>query len=360
MGFSVSHGVEQELQVVDPETGKLEGKVEDILRGVSGGWRNLIGRDAYSTQLEYNTGISEGFDEILEGVPDLRGMSVDLAEEKGLALIASGANPISDARDGENFGEHHHIGVKSASEQSRVHNLLREFTPELMAISVNSPVFESRDSGFKSVRAFRSGHIRHSPRVSYDSLISYDEAELEERFLGHPRYWDVTPFTARGLPTVEVRLFDTQTSISNVIATAGLLEAIALKAKKMNKNNTTPPMVHKDIIKANRFNAIKSGLSAEFKVENNVKYIAEGESFVYHQNRPGAGEKTILASDAVLELLIYVEEETSELGVEDLVAPIKQAAEDKMTPADLQLQKFLSDGAEELTKDLIYRTKWEL
>ncbi len=360
VAFTLSHGVEQEIQVVDPDTGRLVGRVNDVLGNVKGVWRKWIDRDAYDTQLEYMTGINEGLDQIVEGLPDLRGLAFEAAEDEGLALIAAGVNPVVEAREGENFGEHHHIGVSSSKEQSRVHNLIREFTPELTALSVNSPIYAGRDTGVKSLRAYRSEHIRYPSRVSYDTLVGYEEKELTDKFFGNPRYWDVTPFSSEGKPTVEVRLFDTQTPTKNVIALAALLEAIALKAKKMNERDETPPMLSKEVIKENRNQAIMHGLDGDFMVENNVGYIGKGETFAYHYNDPSKGADTVKAHDAVESLLSYVEEEISEIGVKELLRPIYTIVEEGKTPADQQREIFINEGLEKLCSDLMRRTKWEL
>ncbi len=64
--------------------------------------------------------------------------------------------------------------------------------------------------------------------------------------------------------------------------------------------------------------------------------------------------------DAVESLLNYVEEEISEIGVEELLRPIYKIVEERKTPADQQREIFINEGLEKLCSDLMRRTKWEL
>lgn len=353
-----SHGIEQELQVVDPETGMLRKKVRDVLKRVKGGWSEFIIKDFYDTQLEYRTGISNDLDQIIEGLPLLRDVAYEAAEEINLELIASGVNPVSPSHESENFGEHHHIGISTYKEQGRVHNLIREFTPELMALTVNSPIYESRLAGFKSLRSFRSHHIKYARRISYASLLNYTESSLLEKYGGNPRFWDVTPYASEGKSTVEVRLFDTQTSIDLSLAIVILLESIALKAKKFNAKDKPPPMTDAAILKHNRKQAIFYGLDANFFTDNNVRYLKRGEKFSIHWQGPKKQKMKVSAQVAIKKLLEYVEDEIEEFGADRrLLDPINKMLLHKETSADLQIAAFESSSIRDYAKQMMKWTK---
>lgn len=335
-----THGIEQEIQVVDPDTGKLVGKVDFMLSNLKGSWGSTITRDHYDTQLEIVTGISDDFEQIKKGLPDHRAKAYETAEACGLGLIATGVNPISSSRSNENFGEHHHIGVKDAGEKVRVSNHIRNFIPELMALTVNSPYYEGHETGFMSTRVFRSKHIKIPPRVSVDSFESwriYPEP-IEDKLGGNIRYWDVTPFTENNLPTVEVRLFDTQISISYSLGIAILLEAIALKAKKMSAQNITPPKVNHSIIEHNRMQAMLHGFGAHFRKDTNVEYLKEGDTCSFHCRETSNESAEISAIKSVEALLFYIEPEIEEIGGKEEMKVITSAMRTGESPSSKQIK----------------------
>jgi carboxylate-amine ligase len=354
-----THGIEQEIQVVDPDTGKLVGKVDFMLSNLKGSWGSTITRDHYDTQLEIVTGISDDFDQIKKGLPNLRAKAYETAEGCGVGLIATGVNPISSSRSNENFGEHHHIGVKDAGEKVRVSNLIRNFIPELMALTVNSPYYEGHETGFMSTRVFRSKHIKIPPRVSVDSFESWkiNPKPIEDKLGGNIRYWDVTPFTENNLPTVEVRLFDTQISISYSLGIAILLEAIALKAKKMSAQNITPPKTAQNIIEHNRFQAIIHGLKANFRVDTGVEYLKERETFSCHCNDITKRGGEIPAVRAVEDLMCYIETEIEEIGGKEEIKEILHALKIGDSPAAKQIKIEKFRDVRYLAKKLMEETK---
>ncbi len=354
-----THGIEQEIQVVDPDTGKLVGKVDFMLSNLKGSWGSTITRDHYDTQLEIVTGISDDFDQIKKGLPNLRAKAYETAEGCGVGLIATGVNPISSSRSNENFGEHHHIGVKDAGEKVRVSNLIRNFIPELMALTVNSPYYEGHETGFMSTRVFRSKHIKIPPRVSVDSFESWkiNPKPIEDKLGGNIRYWDVTPFTENNLPTVEVRLFDTQISIPYSLGIAILLEAIALKAKKMSAQNITPPKVNQSIIEHNRVQAILHGFGAHFKKDTDVEYLTEGETFSFYCREPSNESAEISAVKAIKTLLLYIEPEIEEIGGKEEIKVILTALKNGDSPAAKQLKIERSKDVRYLARKLMEGTR---
>lgn len=333
VGFT--HGIEQEIQVVDQHTGELRNKVKTILNNLKGSWSANIIQDYYDTQLEIRTGINEDFGQIKKGLPNLREKSYSTAKSCKLGLIATGINPISPTQTPtETFGEHHHVGVEDAKEKVRVHNMLRNFIPELMALTVNSPFYRGYESGFMSTRVFRSTHIKLPPRLSIDTYKEWlsNPKAVESKFGGKIRFWDVTPFTEDNLPTVEVRLFDTQLDVSYSLAIAVFLESIALKAKKMSAEDIAPPTVDREVIKYNREQAVYNGLKATFRVDRGVKHL-DTEMFPYQ-----VGEKEIPAIEAVYRLLEYVDEELDEIGGKEDIGPILEILKDGKSPAEKQIE----------------------
>jgi len=211
-----------------------------------------------------------------------------------------------------------------------------------------------------SYRAHRSPHIHPGSRVKHSSFKSINGVEDAKRIYGsNPRYWDVTPyaFIKRGYSTVEVRLFDTQTTIDMSVAITAILEALALKAKEMDENDKTPPKIDENILCHNRNQAIKYGMNAKFKVDKNVKYLKKGEHFAYHSKEIDSKSSSIHATQAVKELIVYIEDELDEIGADsNILSPVNKAIKKKKTPASHQLDIFNRRGIESLSTELMNET----
>ena len=188
--------------------------------------------------------------------------------------------------------------------------------------------------------------------------MNYTESSLLEKYGGNPRFWDVTPYTSEGKSTVEVRLFDTQTSIDLSLAIVVLLEAIALKAKNLNIQDKPPPMTDAAILKHNRKQAIFYGLNANFFTDNNVRYLKRGDMFSIHWQDPKRQKMKVSAVTAIKKLFEYVEDEIEEFGADrSLLNPINNMLLHKETSADLQIAAFESSNLRDYTKQLMKWTK---
>jgi gamma-glutamyl:cysteine ligase YbdK (ATP-grasp superfamily) len=210
-----------------------------------------------------------------------------------------------------------------------------------------------------STRVFRSKHIKIPPRVSVDSYESWkiNPKPIEHKLGGNIRYWDVTPFTENNLPTVEVRLFDTQISISYSLGIAILLEAIALKAKKMSTQNIPPPKVNQSIIEHNRMQAILHGFGAHFKKDTGIEYLKEGETCSFHCKESTSEGGEVSASKAIGALLFYVEPEIEEIGGKEEMKAITLALKMGENPASKQIKIEKKKDVRYLVKKLMEGTK---
>ena len=132
------------------------------------------------------------------------------------------------ARREPTFGLHVHVGVPDPEAAIYAANRLRTHIPLLLALSVNSPFWQGRDTGLASAR---TPLFQAFPRVgiprdfadyaeyveSVDVLIRCD-AVPEPTFL----WWDVRPQPRFG--TVEVRIMDAQTKLADSAAIAALVQ----------------------------------------------------------------------------------------------------------------------------------------
>ncbi|MGH2411902.1 MAG: carboxylate-amine ligase, partial [Chloroflexota bacterium] len=91
--FSI--GVEEEFQIVDPETGALKAHINEMLpRG-----RELLGEqikpEMLQSMVELITTVCKDVREVRQQVTHLRATASDLVREHGLRLVAAGTHPFS-------------------------------------------------------------------------------------------------------------------------------------------------------------------------------------------------------------------------------------------------------------------------
>ncbi|MCC5846809.1 MAG: hypothetical protein JJU29_01850 [Verrucomicrobia bacterium] len=269
------HGIEQELQIVNSANFELcAGHVDDLAQAVRPRADSLnvfadFGRDFYDTQLEYWIGIFDSPFQLRDMLRVFRREVAEKARDMGLRVMACGVNPlITTKRPGEVFGEHHHVGVRTAREAINLHNLLRLFIPELIAFSANSPFYAGKREPFESYRLHRSAHCRCPPHLTQRDMMKL--RWCSHSFSGVPeRMWDVTPFAKGGRCTVEVRLFDAQPRCERSMAIAAVLQALAAKliTDEVDLDALVDPQsAWMDELKRNREEAIRSGIRSRLSL----------------------------------------------------------------------------------------------
>lgn len=342
----MSHGVEQEIQVVNEE-GLLVYKVKDILEKIPKeyiSYKNCGGiyQDVYDSQLEIGTSACRTLEGLQDELLELRGLVAEKAEKSGLYLIATGGNPFLLPNVGELFAEQHHLDAGTNEDKLRLNNFLRIFSPEFFALSVNSPVSQGRVARWKSFRASTKSmdvvnrvnpNIKPTPYLSMEDVergylheFEYEKNYDERR--KKSRYYDFSPFTKKDRytgvykPTIEVRLFDAQPSIPVTLGYGAILEALAEKSRSFDKNIPNIEITY------NRDAAIEKGLQARFMAEQLRDYL------------PYYNEGVIHAYAIAGVFLEWLEPEIKELGYEKFVEPIKRMIKERRNMADWQLHVY--------------------
>jgi carboxylate-amine ligase len=245
-GTPLTVGVEEELFLVDPVTGRqvnASGAVQERLGSVSG----TVERELHACQVELITDVCESAGGAARTLRSLR----SAVFEAGAGLVGSGTHPsavegeaeITDKQRYERIGEllgdavatpvaglHIHVGMPDAETAMRAFNGLRRFLPLLQALGANSPYRHGRDTGLASAREVT---IRGWPRSGVPrAMHSYaDFCELTQR-LAHaadvPDYtwfwWKLRPHPRLG--TVEIRALDTQISVEETAALVALTHCL--------------------------------------------------------------------------------------------------------------------------------------
>jgi hypothetical protein len=159
---------------------------------------------------------------------------------------------------------------------------------------------------------------------------------------------DMYPFTDYG--TIEIRVFDTQLSIPRRMGLALILQALALKAKKMVFSGETIPDVGPKSLAANRDSSIAAGLWGPFKPSSTTKeseYVRIYNSRISDDGRLSE-KKNRFMGDAIASMFYMIRDELEELNI--IENPFMQAllvsvfgsefSDPRTTGSDFQLEVY--------------------
>jgi carboxylate-amine ligase len=285
-----SLGIEEEFQLVDATTFELVSSIEPILGGFHGETvEQRVKPELLQSVVETSTRIAVNVEEAVDDLVDLRGRLNRVASEQGAAIAAAGTHPFSRyenqdvthrpryAELSDNFGWlaarhlvfglHVHVGVNSAAKAIACADGVRDYLPELLALSANSPFWQGRPTGLASTRA----HILEDlPRTGLPpALASFANFEqLVERGVRagcFPDYthiwWDIRPHPHYG--TIEVRICDAQTRVENISAMAALIQSLVATLGSAFECGEIPRTSPDILLEENRWRAARDGLEAQ-------------------------------------------------------------------------------------------------
>src|SRR5207248_1250387 len=168
-GTDLTLAVEEEFALLDPETLSLVNRFEELKASAAGTAveAHLVG-ELIASEVEVRTGRCTTFSEASERMGERRAQLSALAGTLGVVLGATGTHPWSRWQDqriidtphyrrndellryvvwrNNTFGLHVHIGIRGGDRAIAVHNALRRFLPELLALSASSPFVEEVDT----------------------------------------------------------------------------------------------------------------------------------------------------------------------------------------------------------------------
>ena len=283
--------VEEEFAVLDPETLSLTNRFEELQAAAQDTplEEHLVG-ELIASEVEVRTGGCDTFDEAAARLVERRTQLFELADSVGVALAATGTHPWSPWQEqriidtphyrrndellryvvwrNNTFGLHVHVAINGPDRAIAVCNALRNFLPELLAVSASSPFIENVNSGLHSART--EIFTRTFPRCGVpDSYDGWDDFERYVRFLYDTRsidehtqlWWSVRPHLA--YPTVEIRICDAQPDLADARALAALCYALTARiARAFDEGEPLPSYPHR-LIEENFWRAIRYGLSGE-------------------------------------------------------------------------------------------------
>src|SRR5688500_11760968 len=217
---SLTIGIEEEYQIIDPETRELRSYITEILDHD----HLILGEikpELHQSIVEVGTTVCQTPAEAKAELRRLRRMVMDLAARKGLKVVAAGTHPFSswmtqeitplerylgvkqDMQDLAQqlliFGTHVHVGIEDQNFLIDAMNVSRYFIPHLLCLSSSSPFWMGRHTGLKS---YRSVIFRNFPRTGVPRTMESwgDFHDLQESLVhtncipdGSKICWDARP-----------------------------------------------------------------------------------------------------------------------------------------------------------------------
>lgn len=355
-------GIEEEFQIVDPQTRELRSHVSEFLEE----GRMILGEqikpEMIQSMIEVGTGICRNIQEARADITRLRAIISNLARRKGLEIVAASTHPISHWQDQKIsddaryeiiveeiqmvarslliFGLHVHVGVSDPDRAIHIMNAARYFLPHMLALSTSSPFWLGHNTGLKS---YRSEVFKKFPRTdipdhfdSHSSFQRYVDLLIKTGCIdnGKKIYWDVRPHPF--FPTLEFRICDIPTRVDDTIAIAALFQAIVAKLSKLIDQNLGFRLYRRMFVQENKWRAVRWGLDG--------KMVDFGK------------QKEVPVRDLVLELLEFVDDVLDDLGSRKEVEHVHTILQ-RGTSADEQLQIYRETGDLRIVVDrLIERT----
>jgi glutamate---cysteine ligase / carboxylate-amine ligase len=282
-------GIEEEFQIIDPETRELRSHIQQILADGKMILKEHVKPEMHQSVVELGTEICTDAASARQQVIKLRSDLAEIAGRQGLKIASAGTHPFSHWMDQlitENeryetivrdmqqiarvnliFGLHVHVGIPDREEAIDIMNQARYFLPHLYALSVNSPFWLGQNTGLK---AYRQMIFERFPRTgipdAFESLSEYDDylkLLVSTNCIDNAKkiWWDIRlhPF----FNTIEFRICDAQSRVEDTIALATLMQAIVAKLQKLRRQNVTFRSYPRRLIDENRWRASRYGLDGK-------------------------------------------------------------------------------------------------
>jgi carboxylate-amine ligase len=338
-------GIEEEFQIVDPQTRELRSHVSEFLEEGKMILGEQIKPEMIQSMIEVGTGICHNIQEARADISNLRGVIASLAEKNGLRIVAASTHPISRWQDQKIFdderyellvqelqtvarsllifGLHVHVGIPDRERQIHIMNASRYFLPHILALTTSSPFWMGHNTGLKS---YRSEIFKQFPRTdipdhfdSYPGFQRYVELLVKTGCIndGKKIWWDCRPHPV--FPTLEFRICDIPTRVDDTVAIAALFQAIVAKLTKLLDQNLGFRLYRRMLIQENKWRAVRWGLEG--------KMIDFGK------------QKEVPTRDLVLELLDFVDDVLDDLGSRKEVEHIHTILQ-RGTSAEEQLRVY--------------------
>jgi len=282
-------GIEEEFQIIDPETRELRSHIQQLLEGSRIILKERIKSEMHQSMVELGTEVCRDTAAARKQVLELRRDLAMIAAGAGLTIASAGTHPFSHWRDqlitaGDRyativkdmqqiarvnliFGLHVHVGIPDREIAIKVMNQARYFLPHIYALSTNSPFWLGENTGFSS---YRLQIFQRFPRTGipdvFESLSEYEDylkLLVATGCIDNAKkiWWDIRlhPF----FDTLEFRICDAQSRVDDTIALAALMQAVVVKLHKLLRQNITFRIYPRRLLEENRWRAARYGIGGK-------------------------------------------------------------------------------------------------
>ncbi|MFP4436476.1 MAG: carboxylate-amine ligase [Chloroflexaceae bacterium] len=334
--FAFTIGIEEEYQIIDPETRELRSYITEILDDGHALLREQIKAELHQSIVEVGTKPCRTISEARAELQHLRGTIAGLASKKGLQIAAAGTHPFSSWIDQEItpfdryrglldemqdiarqlliFGMHCHVGMPNCNVTIDMMNIVRYLLPHLLAISSSSPFWMGRTTGFKS---YRSVMFSTFPRTGIPpSFVSATEFDNYVSLLintgciddGKKIWWDLRPHPV--FNTLESRICDVATRLEECLALAAFMQAVVVKFYQLFEQNMTFRPYRRALINENKWRAQRWGLDGKL-IDFGKRAEVEAKALVHEMVELVDDVVDELGSRKEVEYLLHIAEHGS-------------------------------------------------
>jgi carboxylate-amine ligase len=289
-------GVEEEYQLIQPETRELCGRADKVLktaqRTAAG---DCVQPEIHRCQIEIATDVCGSLSELRKELQRSRQVVIEAAEQQGVAVAAAGTHPFSLWQDqaltpkdryqklAQNlkqvireliiFGCHVHVGLNGDQFRQQpevaleIVNRCRLWLSPLLALTANSPFWHAADTGYDSYRTELWCRMPTAgPPPHFESLASYEsfvQTLIQSQVAPNPTmlYWDIR--LSEAFPTIEFRIADVCMTIDEAVMLAGLIKALVRTTYGEVQAGGTYPAAKSELLKAAHWTAARYGVSAD-------------------------------------------------------------------------------------------------
>jgi len=278
-------GIEEEVILLDASTGSMVNRIDEVLAILPASVASRASAETHASVVELETAAHGTVAGAVADVERVRRALVDaMGERLGLRAAAAGMHPFAQGPDVQlpsdprrraigstmralayrepTMALHVHVAIPDGETAVRVLDSLRDDLPVLLALAANSPYSCGRDSGFASMR---TPTFSMFPRVGiprrfgrYGSYVRAVDLLLRAGAVPSPGFlwWDAR--LQPGLGTLEVRIMDAQSSVSDVAALAAVVQCLVRRHAGAGRTSATEP----EALDENRFLAARDGMRA--------------------------------------------------------------------------------------------------
>ena len=286
---SLTLGIEEEYQIIDPQTRELRSYITEILEEGRLILREQLKPELHQSIVEVGSNVCQTPAELRTELVRLRRAIMELAGKNGLKIAAAGTHPFSSwmkqditpmeryagvKQDMQElaqrlliFGTHVHIGIEDREFLIDAMNVVRYLLPHMLCLASSSPFWMGRNTGLKSYRSiiFRNFPRSGIPRSfqSWSDFTYLVDTLVATKSIpdGSKIWWDVRPNWS--YPTLEFRVCDVCTRVEEAVCIAAIFQAIIAKLWKLRRDNLTFRVYPMDLIEENKWRAVRYGLDGK-------------------------------------------------------------------------------------------------